>query len=208
MMRPEEYWQRHPLWAGKHYGLPQAAVTSTIGRYGCKMCCYAYILGITPPQLQDEFAANGCYADDPARWYNYVLDGKVCQLFNQSLRGGGRVDCQDTPAPIALIDGLLQLNNFVMVYVDARENMSATERAKYDDYFQHYVLIVDKTLDGYKIFDPFFGDAVLLTSRYGRTDSIAIGGVIKLARVQAVPYTDRWDVTGQIARARLAGNAI
>ncbi len=182
------YAQRNPVHAANHYGLPQAAASSMIGRYGCKLCDYALVLGILPAALQDLFASNGCYANDLARWYNYILDEQVAALFADRLRYDGRVDCPTKPAPLDLIDSLLAANGWCLVYVDARQNMTPDIRINYRDYFQHYILLLEKSGANYRMFDPFVGDIALLSPRYGATAAFAIGGVIKLAKkIQPAP---------------------
>lgn len=182
MATPKEYWQRHPDWKDTHYGLPQAATGSTLGEYGCKLCDYALLLGITPPKLQEVFVQYGCYI--ASGYYNYISDPMVCVAFAGVFTYGGRVDCMDKPAPMDVIDDLLERNRFVLTYVDARQNMTPAARARYPQYFQHYILITGKQGNDYTIFDPYVGDIAPL-KRYGPnwTPTQIVGGFIKIERV-------------------------
>ncbi len=56
-----------------------------------------------------------------------------------------------------------------IVYVDASREFGTQ---------QHFVLIVGKDEQGYVIHDPYYGDRVPLCPRYGKTDAIAICGVV------------------------------
>lgn len=166
---PTDYGQRLPQWADNHYGLPQARPDSTIGEYGCKLCCYGLILGIPPDELQNAFAKSGVY--NPSGTFNYINDAVVAITFSNRLQFIGRMDCPDIPAPLNQVDDLLAAQGFVLSYVYV-----LTKKGK----IQHYVLIIGKDGDTYRIYDPYHNDIALITPRYGKNAAQAICGFIKL----------------------------
>src|SRR5512135_280122 len=114
MPLPTDYGQRLPAWATMHYGLPQAAATSTIGEYGCKLCCYALILDQRPDVLQKQFAENHVYKDSGT--FNFIVDDRIPLLYPH-LVYHGRYDCPDDPAPLSLVDEWLTKHGFLLTYV-------------------------------------------------------------------------------------------
>lgn len=179
MPLPTLYGQRLPQWAAKHYGLPQADVKSTIGAYGCKLACYSMILAVPPDALQDIFAAKDVYL--PQDTFNFIRDGQVAALYPQ-LVYNDRIDCPNDPAPMDVVDQLLDSNGYVLVYVNATLDLPPAQRDK--KLRQHYILILGKEQDNYRIFDPWHNDVALISPRYGSKPQYAICGIIKLVRKQ------------------------
>lgn len=173
-MTVETYSQRDPRWANQHYGLPNAAPTSTIGAYGCAITCIAQkltILGFptTPPDIQKELQRVGAYT---AQSHNFVDWVRVPLIYPQ-FRYNGRVDYTDQRPASARIMNLIRTTvnsgDPVIVYVDASAYQAGLQ--------QHFVLVIGEMDSGdLAIANPWNGQIQSLRP-YGKTDPIAIRGV-------------------------------
>lgn len=172
------YSQRDPIWAGKHYGLPRASVSSTIGAYGCGITSIAQkltLLGFstTPVQVQEALAARGGFR--PYGSFNFIDWSQVPEIYPQLTYNGRRDFMPKAPAALAVMQMIvdrLQHNDPAIVYVDA-------ERYK-DGLQQHFVLAISQAQSGsILIANPWSGTVQDLRP-YADTDRMAIRGVIFL----------------------------
>ncbi len=182
------FWQRDPKWASARLGLPQAAADSTIDHYGCRLCCWAMILNISPDELQrafcapDEVSDRPIFYEGPLHTFNYIDDARAINLRPGKFKidPAGRVDCISTSAPIDKVDALLAVNGFVMAYVNATKNMRVPDKK----FREHWILITAKLPnDNYEIHDPYMNDLGPLSPRYGRNAAEAICGFVEIDRV-------------------------
>lgn len=154
------YSQRDPRWINKRLG--HAGSPKTIGEWGCLLTCYAMIANtfgndVTPSQLNDAMLSrkgfiNGYFT----KWnalsnvYNHIIfEGKFGSHAGLLQR----------------IDASLEAGRPVPVQVDF------TRDTPYSDNDQHWVLIVAKDGDDYRINDPWLypPQEASLQERYGRS---------------------------------------
>ena len=172
------YGQRDAPWAAEHLGYPNAARTSTIGRYGCAITAIGQkltLLGFstTPLQVQEQFMARMAFRTDLSR--NLVDWPKVPKVYGQ-LRFNGRRDyAAKVPVPDAVMQMIFERlcrNDPVIVYVDAERYVGGLQ--------QHFVLVIAESEGGgLLIANPWNGKVQDLRA-YADTDRVAIRGVIFL----------------------------
>lgn len=173
----EIYSQRDPRWAAEHYGMSLAARSSTIGAYGCAITCIAQKLTMlgwptTPIDVQRSLAAQRGF--QARGTFNFVDWWNVPVAYPQ-FQYNGRHDHPNTPVPariMELIHDRLSRSEPVIIYVDA---------SPYEDGLQQHFVLATGTLQsgGIGIMNPWNGKMQDLRA-YGRTDEIAICGVILL----------------------------
>lgn len=150
--------QRDSLWADKRLG--QVGSRQTIGKWGCLLTCFAmtanvYGHAVTPAQLNDTFVRKDGFINlNWTRW-NALTKAYRDMIYN------GKVD--NDPNVTARIDASLAQGHPVTVLVDFTSN------TPYTDNDQHWVLIVAKDGDDYRINDPWLLPAqeASLRQRYG-----------------------------------------
>jgi hypothetical protein len=172
------YSQRDKSWAAEHYGLPQAAHTSTIGAYGCGITCIAQkltLLGFqtTPLQVQEKMSAMRGFRAGGS--WNFINWSRVPVVFPQ-LKYLGRHDVPGSgPAPKRIMDAInlrVQLNDPPIIYVDAERYRGGLQ--------QHFVLVVSVAQSGALIVaNPWNGQVQDLRA-YADTDAQAVRGLILL----------------------------
>jgi len=176
-MTVEVFSQRNPQWAGEHYGLPQAAKTSTIGDFGCGITAIAKKLTLlgwptTPLDVQRRLLEFRAFK--PEGTFNFIDWPKVPLAYPQ-FQFNGRADTPNAPAPVrvlSLITDRLVMDNPVIIYVDATPYVKGLQ--------QHFVLVTSTLESGdLVIHNPWNGKVQDLRA-YGRTDAIAVCGVILL----------------------------
>lgn len=152
--------QRDPRWADKRLGL--AGSPQTIGKWGCLLTCFTMIANtfgrpLTPAQLNDTMLRRGGFID-----VNLTKWNALTAVYTDIIYGGK----MDNPGPpiINHIDASLAEGRPVAVQVDF------TSDTPYTDNDQHWVLIVGKAGDDYRINDPWLLPAqeASLKQRYGR----------------------------------------
>lgn len=153
--------QRDPLWADSRLG--HAGSTKTIGEWGCLLTCFAMTataLGRTtdPRRLNDAMVSSGGFLD------LYLTKWKALTDVYSDIIYDGRMVSQ--PDIIQYIDNSLSAGNPVSIQVDF------TSATPYTDNDQHWVLIVAKDGDDYRINDPWLlpGQQASLRQRYGKAD--------------------------------------
>jgi hypothetical protein len=152
--------QRDPRWADKRLGQPGSNLT--IGQWGCLLTCYAMIANTfgyqdTPAQLNDHMVRRGGFMD-----VNVTKWNALSTVYSDIVYGG---KLGSSPEVINHIDASLLEGRPVAVQVDF------TSSTPYTDNDQHWVLIVGKDGDDYRINDPWLLPAqeASLKQRYGRT---------------------------------------
>lgn len=172
------YSQRDPQWAGQHYGLPAAAKTSTIDDFGCGITAIAQKLTLlgwptTPPQVQSRLLQFRAFK--PEGTFNFIDWPKVPLAYPQ-FQFNGRGDYftgKPTPqrAMTQIADRLL-MNDPVIIYVDASQYEKGLQ--------QHFVLVTSALESGALIIHNPWGGKIQTLQPYGRTDAIAVCGIILL----------------------------
>ncbi|MCB8982365.1 MAG: C39 family peptidase [Ardenticatenaceae bacterium] len=151
--------QRDARWADKRLG--QVGSNQTIGKWGCLLTCFAMVANayghqVTPAQLNDSMVRQGGFIDVNLTKWNALTDVYTDMIY------GGKV--ASSPEVIRSIDASLLEGRPVAVQVDF------TSDTPYTDNDQHWVLIVGKDGDDYRINDPWLLPAqeASLKERYGR----------------------------------------
>lgn len=175
---PTVYSQRDPRWALEHCGLPAASKASTIGAYGCGITAIAQKLSIlgwptTPLDVQRRLLQFRAFK--PEGTFNFIDWPKVPLAYPQ-LQFNGRGDYfTGKPTPqraMAQITDRLVMNEPVIIYVDA---------SAYEQGLQQHFVLASSILKGGEILihNPWNGKIQTLQF-YGKTDAIAVCGIILL----------------------------
>ncbi len=175
--------QRDSLWANKRLGHPGS--TQSIGKWGCLLTCFAmtanvYGHAVTPAQLNDTFVRKDGFIN-----INWTRWNALTKAYSDMIYGG-RVDMDS--GVMANIDAHLAQGHPVTVLVDF------TSDTPYTDNDQHWVLIVAKDGDDYRINDPWLKPAqeASLRQRYGiagRPISDSIRSAIFYKSTRPVPIS-------------------
>ena len=151
--------QRDARWADKRLG--QVGSNQTIGKWGCLLTCFAMVANaydhqVTPAQLNDVMVRQGGFIDVNLTKWNALTDAYTDMIY------GGKA--ASSPEVVQSIDASLMESRPVAVQVDF------TSDTPYTDNDQHWVLIVGKDGDDYRINDPWLLPAqeASLKERYGR----------------------------------------
>jgi hypothetical protein len=151
--------QQDPLWANKRLG--HAGSTKTIGEWGCLVACFAMTANALgeqtdPSRLNDAMLARGGFVNLYLTQWN-----ALSQVYNHIVFEG-RVPSD--PSILARIDASLARGVPVSVHVDF------TSHTPYTENDQHWVLIVGRNGDDYRINDPWLypPQEASLRERYGR----------------------------------------
>lgn len=151
--------QRDPRWADKRLGM--AGSTLTIGQWGCMMTCFtmtanAFGHPVTPAQLNDLMVRKGGFIDTNLTKWN-----ALSVVYSDIIYGG---KMGSSPSTMNYIDASLAEGRPISVQVDF------TSDTPYTDNDQHWVLIVAKDGDDYRINDPWLlpEQEASLKQRYGR----------------------------------------
>lgn len=152
--------QRDPLWANTRLG--SAGSPKTIGEWGCMLTCFTMVANtfgrnITPAQLNHAMISNGGFLNGYLTKWNALSDVYKDVVYQGKFAG-------TTPDLLSRIDSSLAAGQPVTVQVDF------TSSTPYTDNDQHWVLIVAKDGDDYRINDPWLlpGQEASLRMRYGR----------------------------------------
>lgn len=152
--------QRDPLWVNTRLG--HAGSPRTIGEWGCLMTCFAmtactYGHLVTPAQLNTAMQSRGGFVDGYLTKWKALADVYNDIVYMGKIDGGTDI--------LSRINDSLDGGNPVTVLVDF------TRDTPYTDNDQHWVLIVGRNGDDYRINDPWLLPAqeASLRERYGRT---------------------------------------
>lgn len=152
--------QRDPLWANTRIG--HAGSPKTIGEWGCLLTCFAMVANsygraITPAQLNASMVRKDGFLD------GYLTKWNALSSVYTDIVYHGKMDM--SPTIVNRINDSLDAGNPVTVLVDF------TRDTPYTDNDQHWVLIVGRTGDDYRINDPWLLPAQegSLRDRYGRS---------------------------------------
>ncbi len=153
--------QRDPLWANARLG--RAGSPQTIGKWGCLLTDFTMVANtfgrnITPIQLNRAMVSKGGYLN------GYLTKWNALSNVYADIVYGGKFDGPSTADLIARIDDSLSQGRPVTVQVDF------TSDTPYTDNDQHWVLIVGKDGDDYRINYPWLlpPQEASLKTRYGR----------------------------------------
>jgi len=150
--------QRDPRWKDIKLG---TSTTSTIGGYGCLLCCHSMMLryykhDLLPDALNTLYKNNGVYQD--ASLINYW---KIPAVFSDiACPPDGFVQCPDTPAPLSVIDTYLEKKMPVIALVDFDKTQGGLQ--------SHFVLIIGKDINDYFCNDPWTGETYYFSAVYGQ----------------------------------------
>lgn len=136
--------QRDPAWVNKRLGF--SGSTQTIGKWGCLLTCFsmtasAFGHATTPAKLNDAMVRKGGFVNLAATQWN-----ALSQVYSDIIFDGKMASQPDI---IKYIDRSLAAGNPVSVQVDF------TRSTPYSENDQHWVLIVGKDGDDYRINDPW-----------------------------------------------------
>ncbi len=151
--------QRDPLWAGRLLG--EVGSTKTIGEWGCllvvmAMTARALKKDTDPIRMQDDLLANNGFMDlNLTRW------DALSQVYGDVVFGGYVLSSSE------LMD---RINASLAAGVPVPIQVDFTRDTPYTDFDQHWVLIVGRDGDDYRINDPWLLPAqeASLMERYGK----------------------------------------
>ncbi|MCA9935053.1 MAG: C39 family peptidase [Ardenticatenaceae bacterium] len=153
--------QRDPQWASELLGHPGSP--KTIGEWGCMMTCFTMVAttygrSTNPSQFNHAMITNGGYLNGYLTKWNALSNVYKDIVYMGKVDGGA-------PDMINRINASLAAGNPVTILVDF------TRDTPYSDNDQHWVLIVGRDGDDYRINDPWLLPAqeASLRDRYGRT---------------------------------------
>lgn len=174
MFKTQNLYQNDPRWKSKQLG-NSSEKAGTIGAWGCLLTSITMVLNTmgyteTPDTANDKIKAVGGFQDAG------LIASMVPYAFS-SIMYKGFTACENSPAPLDLIDSTLAAGKPVILQVDwSKEGGTQT----------HYVVAKDRQGLDYLLYDPYMygGDSptkdVLLTKRYkynGGTLETEISGV-------------------------------
>lgn len=146
--------QRDPRWASKKLG---NSTTSTIGDYGCAVACVAmlcsyYGKNTDVGKLNDDMKDNEGF-DGP-----YIIWQNVNKLYSD-ITFTRWEDYPNDPAPVDRIRNQLNDGKPVIVWVDINPNQPGNQ--------MHFVILTGIEGQDFYCNDPWYGDSILFSSRYG-----------------------------------------
>jgi len=154
--------QQNPIWAKDVMG-----TGGNIGRYGCLMCCLASILvnagyDTDPRRLNAWLNRNGGYVPGSANLASFALieSFEVVKLIRPVLFTTG-------PVPFDKINATIRAGGYATVMVD----FNGQPHSRESDVAMHWVRLLD---DKANIMDPWLGQVMPLSPRYGKEPNSAI----------------------------------
>lgn len=155
--------QRDPLWIEARLG--QGGSPKKIGEWGCLLTCFtmvanAFEKNVTPVQLNHAMTSKGGFLNLYLTKWNALSSVYTDIVYEGKFHGSSTHDLT------ARIDASLAQGRPVTVQVDF------TSETPYAENDQHWVLIVRKDGDDYRINDPWLlpGQEASLRERYGRAN--------------------------------------
>ncbi len=153
--------QRDPQWRDMLLGHPGSP--KTIGEWGCLLVCFAMVANsygraTNPAQLNHAMVTKGGYLN------GYLTKWNALSNVYSDIVYMGKLE-MNAPDLITRINASLEAGNPATVHVDFTRDTPYTEND------QHWVLIVGRDGDDYRINDPWLYPAqeASLRDRYGRT---------------------------------------
>jgi len=155
--------QQNPIWSKDFMGTGGG----TIGRYGCLMCCLASIL------------ANAGYDTDPRRLNNWLNKNGGYQPGSANLASFSSIEFFNVvklirpvlfttgPVPFDKISATIRAGGYATIMVD----FNGQPHTKESDVAMHWVRWLD---DKANIMDPWLGQVMPLSPRYGKDANSAI----------------------------------
>jgi hypothetical protein len=172
MFKTQNQYQNDPKWKDKTLGFSE----QKIGSWGCLMTSITMLLnGLgyneTPETVNEKMKAAGGFQEA------FFIPSVLPYVFPNVMYKGIQ-PCENSPAPLSLIDAALAAGKPVVLQVDWNKQAGIQT---------HFVLAKERVGDDYALYDPFMykGDGpdkeVLLTKRYkynGATLETEISGVL------------------------------
>jgi hypothetical protein len=172
MFKTQNQYQNDPKWKDKPLGFSD----QKIGSWGCLMTSITMVLNgmgynETPETVNEKMKAAGGYQEA------FLIPSVLPYVFPNMMYKGIQ-PCENSPAPLSLIDSAIAAGKPVVLQVDWNKQAGIQT---------HFVLLKDRVGDDYALYDPFMykGDGpdkeVLLTKRYkynGATLETEISGVL------------------------------
>jgi hypothetical protein len=157
MFKTQNLYQNDPKWTNKPLGFS----SQKIGSWGCLMTSITMMLNgmgykETPETVNDKMKAAGGFQEA------FFIPSVLPYVFPNVMYKGMQ-PCENSPAPIALIDAALSAGKPVILQVDWNKQVGIQT---------HFVLAKDRVGEDYSLYDPYMykGDGpdkeVLLTTRY------------------------------------------
>lgn len=137
------YSQQDPQWKADKLGFGSQP-SDTIGYIGCALTSVAMVLSghgytVTPKILNQKLQGVNGFAGSGIRWHS------VTQLYPQ-MRLNSIIKCNDTPAPLELIDAALAAGQPAIVCVDSTPAPGL---------LTHYVVLIARKGNDYLMLDPW-----------------------------------------------------
>jgi hypothetical protein len=161
--------QRDPAWGNGRLG--NANSSQTIGVWGCLLTSFAmlantYGKNVTPPQL-NQLIVNG-----PGFINNNWTPWNALARLYPDIIFDGRLETRFHADVLNRINGALQAGTAVVLQVDNTPN------TPYIDQDQHWVVVVGRDGDDYRVNDPLTGQEVSLRGTYGRAGQSLTNAII------------------------------
>jgi hypothetical protein len=152
--------QRNPAWVNARLG--DANSSQTIGAWGCLLTAFAmladaYGKSVTPPQLNSMIVNGPGFINS-----NWTPWNALTRLYPDIIFDG-RLETRLHPNILDRVNGSLTAGTAVLLQVDNTPN------TPYVDEDQHWVVVVGRDGDDYRVNDPLTGQEVSLRAAYGRS---------------------------------------
>lgn len=164
---PDPVWQRDPRWRDAKLGYSDSGADSTLGRYGCVVCSFAWILSVIhqedvlPVRVNAEFASASVFGGETR---NLVVWDRVDDAY-PIIKVTDDVICTTVPAPIARMREWLDLREgrFLICQFDFEPGGAVQS---------HYSPVISITDDGAvgKLADPWTGQVAPVPPGYMHKD--------------------------------------
>lgn len=146
--------QRDPQWSGKPLG---SSKTTTLGSHGCvvtsmAMICRYYGKDTDPERLNDAILSVKGFID------TNLFDWKAIVKIYADIQNTSIRNYPTSATPVSAIDTELNAGRPVIAWVDLNPNQPGAD---------HFVVITGKEGNDYWINDPWYGDQILCSRRYG-----------------------------------------
>jgi Peptidase_C39 like family len=159
--------QQNPAWADVILGNNTAQVWN-IRNVGCLVTCQAMVAGVTPPEMNNALKRAVCFQPGNGMQTNFGRWASATEGMPRPFKFLTQTySYRYTPFPgshIARVDDALDAGNPVILEVDGLEASG---------YQQHFVLLVRRDGPLWICHDPWLGDEVSVTPRFGSTLAIA-----------------------------------
>lgn len=157
---PDAVGQRNPAWANKKLGFS----SSTLGGYGCLMTAFGMLCGKNTDEMNEAFKSHNLFVQQ-----NLAATFDIRKAGAMGVSAPTYLGRWNDPVPEETLEQirehLRKPNGYAIFEVDISTRPALQ---------QHFVTGIGVDSNGIVINDPWYGDTVSLSPRYGRTDGIAI----------------------------------